>query len=140
MIGGYSLVAAELNRAFIWPGGKEITRQQIEAWHKRRTLNQLQQLPPSAIEDNPDTPRTVARWTFETAAWIEWARSGVPGPRRAGWVEPRPREGWETPWPGWTATHQLLIRRRHRDPLTGHWVITHPNRKPERWPPAGVAS
>ena len=135
MIGGYTVVAAQLNHAYVWPGGREINRQQVEAWHLRRTLNKSQQLPPSAVSENPDAARTEPRWEFETMAWIEWARPGVPGPRRSGWTVPRPREGHEQPWPGWQAEHQLPIRPRHRDPATGHWVITHPNRKPVMWPP-----
>jgi len=140
MIGGYTVVAAALNTAYVWPGGREISRQQVQAWDVRRTLNKLQQLPPSAVEENPEAGRTQPTRLHETREWIEWARPGVPGPHSNGqrgqnWAVPRPREGYDTPWPGWQAQHRLPVRPRHRDPVTGHWVITHPNRKPVPWPP-----
>ena len=126
MIGWFTAVATELNRAYAWPDGKVVGRGQIHAWHKRRTLNRAGQLPPSELPGR----------RFETSEWVEWARPGVPGPRRKGWVVPRAREGWEEPWRGFAAAaHQLPVRPRHRDPATGHWVITHPDRKPVMWPP-----
>jgi hypothetical protein len=90
MIGGFQAVADALNAAYTWPGGRTIDRRQVESWHRRRTLNQLHQLPPSAV----DVPYIAAgsgrppRWQFETGHWVDWARHGVPGPRNKGWTVP----------------------------------------------------
>jgi hypothetical protein len=127
MIGGYSVVALVMNTELIWPDRRVVSRQQVEAWHKRRTPNQLSQLPPSAITRNPAPARTSPTWVFETGDWLTWALAGVPGPRRAGWVVPRPGHPDYPPRP--RPGTGLLVRPRHRN-AAGRWVITHPHRKP----------
>ena len=88
-IGGYTIVADALNKAYDWP--HPVSRQLVEAWHKRRTPNKARQLPPSAVRENRNPPRTTPRWEFETSAWVTWAAAGVRGPRRKGWVIPASR-------------------------------------------------
>jgi hypothetical protein len=83
MIGGYSTVAAELNRRFA--ADPPIDRRQVAAWHKRGTANRTGQLPPEPVETRPMPPRTTPRYLFETGDWVAWTRPGVPGPRNKGW-------------------------------------------------------
>ena len=92
MIEGYSVVAAELNRWFAWPDHRPISRQQVEAWHRRRTVNRLRQLPPSPVHEVSNPPRTSPRFLFDTRDWVEWARPGVPAVGGRSWIIPEPKE------------------------------------------------
>ena len=94
---GYSVVARALNEAFDWPDGREISRQQVEAWHVRRTLNQMGQPPPSPSVILRGVPRTAPRALFDVAQWVQWARAGVPESRDAPGAKAR---GWHGT--GWT--------------------------------------
>jgi hypothetical protein len=91
MRGGYSVVAAVLNRAYDWPDERDVTRQWVENVHLRRTPNKARQLPPSSVEERPEALRTTPVHIFETDDWVEYARPGVRGERRRGWVVPVPR-------------------------------------------------
>jgi hypothetical protein len=87
--GGYSTVAAVLNADLDWPDGRTVSRQQIEAWHTRRTANKAGQLPPSAIDKRIEAARTYPVWIFETEDWVLWVLPGVPDrPPALGWVFP----------------------------------------------------
>jgi len=83
MIGGYSVVAAELNRIFA--PQPPVSRQQVDRWSRRGTRNHDGQPPPGPDVKHPDPPRTQPRYEFDTAAWVTWFRAGVPGPRGKGW-------------------------------------------------------
>lgn len=88
MEGGFSAVAAVMNDQLAWPDGRWVSRQQVEAWARRGTVNHARQLPPSPVRENPAALRTVPRLIYDPAAWVAWALPGVPGPRRRGWVYP----------------------------------------------------
>ena len=94
MRGGYQVVADALNRAYSFPDGRTVTRQSVEAWNLGRVLNQTRQVPPSPVEEDPEAVgHGDPRYIFETDAWVEWARPGVPGRYNRGWVVPEPRSG-----------------------------------------------
>jgi len=122
---GYAGVAAALNRAYAWPGKtRAVTRQQVEAWHKRRTLNRAGQVPPS---------QRGRRAVFRIADWIEWARPGVPGPQRSGWIVPVPGGMAHD---GATWDPEKFDPRAHARPrvlsAAGHWVLKGGKQDPGR--------
>jgi len=126
MIGGYAAVARELNQAFAWPGKDgPVDRRQVEMWHKRRTANRAGQLAPSPAREVPQPRRSTPRYLFDTGSWVEWARPGVPGPRRSGWMvpqrgpDPRPQH---PPHPR-RASPPRTDWSRVQSPLTGRWVL-----------------
>jgi len=90
-------MAAALNATFDWPDGRVIDRRQVEQWDKRRTLNQMSQPPPSPLLKRRNVPRTAPKRIHDPAAWIEWARAGVP----AGPPVPVPGKRGLSP-AGWT--------------------------------------
>jgi hypothetical protein len=77
MIGGYSAIAAELNKRF--PGGPVITRQRVANWDNRRTRNKAGNTPPRVHEIRDWAPRTQPRRVFEVELWVAWYRAGTPG-------------------------------------------------------------
>ncbi|HYK70387.1 MAG TPA: hypothetical protein VEV45_20755 [Streptosporangiaceae bacterium] len=93
MIGGFQAVATALNNAYIWPGGREFDRRQIQVWDARQTRNKAGATPPAPVDAEPDVPALGRKPSkvYDTEHWVTWARSGVPGPRNKGWLVPRPR-------------------------------------------------
>ncbi len=83
MIGGYSVVAAELNKRY--RPQPPIDRRQIYQWDRRQSRNHADQLPPNPVETRPGAPRSQPTRVFETEAWVAWFAPGVRGPRRRGW-------------------------------------------------------
>jgi hypothetical protein len=95
MIGGFAAVAEYMNAKLVFPGKEpeKITRQQVQAWSARGTVNQAGQLPPSPVREVTQPHRTADRLQFDLDAWVDWARPGVPGPRRKGWIVPKGKAG-----------------------------------------------
>jgi hypothetical protein len=85
MIGGYAVVAAELNR--VYAPQPAVTRQHVHGWFYRGTRNYEGQLPPGPVQEVANPPRTQARYLFRTADWITWYGKGMRGPNRRGWVK-----------------------------------------------------
>ena len=84
-VGGFAAVAWALNHAYAWPDDhKVISRQQVQAWNRRGSLNAAGQAPPSPVYENPGSRPPQPRRLFTVADWIEWARPGVPARHGSG--------------------------------------------------------
>jgi len=95
--GGYSAVAAALNRELDWPDHRTITRQHVEAWARRGTTNQARQLPPSPLREDPDAAHSMPSRIYRITEWVTWAAAGVPGPRGAKGVSTKAPTSWVVP-------------------------------------------
>jgi len=82
------VIATVLNERLSWPDGRKVTRQQVDIWVKRATLNMAGEPPPDPVKNISDPKRTTPRRVWDTRAWVGWALSGVPNTGGHDWVLP----------------------------------------------------
>jgi hypothetical protein len=84
VIGGYSAVAAEINKRFA--PQPPMDRRQVYRWFTAQSRNHDGQLPPRPAAVHNDAARTTPRYLFDTEQWVAWYRAGTRGPNGKGWL------------------------------------------------------
>lgn len=87
VLGGYSDVARHLTRLFRTDDETPVSRQQVEAWNKRRTVNRAGQMFPSPEREVPHAAAHRPRLLFSLARAADWYRGGAPGKYGRSWRE-----------------------------------------------------